>query len=97
LYVPDVIAGASAPVRLTPSKIQALKITALIELRDAVSRADFKHLELDPRRWSAKGGWLLPSSAGYVNGRRTPDFAKQHPIVFEQVKADFAKWVPPNF
>jgi hypothetical protein len=27
---------------------------------------------------------------GYVAGRRTPDFAKQHPIVM-QIKADFQK------
>jgi hypothetical protein len=94
-YVPDVVAGASAPVRLTPWKIKALKIAALIEFRGAVSRADFKHLELDPRRWTACGGWLLPSPKGYVPSRRTPNFAKQHPTVFAQVKADFAKWAPP--
>jgi hypothetical protein len=46
-YAPDVIAGAFAPVRLTPWKIKALKIAAPIELR---TRADFKHLGLDPRR-----------------------------------------------
>src|SRR5688572_2897668 len=39
-YVPDVVAGASAPLRLTPWKIKALKIAALIEIRGSVSRAD---------------------------------------------------------
>ena len=94
-YVPDVVAGASSPVRLTPWKIKALKLAALMEVRGSVSRADFRHLGLDPRRWTARDGWLCASSAGYVAGRRTPDFAKQHPTVFSQIKADFPKWAPP--
>jgi hypothetical protein len=94
-YIPDVVAGASSPVRLTPWKIKALKITALIELRGSVSRSDFKHLGLDPRRWTAREGWLLASSAGYVPGKRTPNFAGQHPVVYSQIKTDFPKWAPP--
>jgi hypothetical protein len=93
-YVPDVVAGASAPLRLTPWKIKALKITALMEIRGSVSRSDFKHLGIDPRRWTARDGWLLASSVGYVPGRRTPNFAKQHPVVYSQIKTDFAKWAP---
>jgi hypothetical protein len=95
IYVPDVVAGASAPVRLTPWKIKALKIAALIEVRGSVSRSDFRHLGLDPRRWTAKNGWLLASSAGYIPGKRTPNFAKQHPIVYSQIKTDFPHWAPP--
>lgn len=94
-YVPDVMAGSSAPIRLTPWKIKALKIAALIERRGAVSRSDFKHLGLDPRRWTARNGWLRASAQGYVASRRTPDFAKQHPIVFSQIKEDFSRWAPP--
>jgi hypothetical protein len=94
-YVPDVVAGAKAPVRLTTWKIKALKLAALIELRGRVSRADFKHLGLDPRRWTAQGGWLLPTSEGYIESRRTPKFAEQHPTVFAQIKSDFTKWAPP--
>lgn len=94
-YVPDVLAGASAPVRLTPWKIKALKIAALIELRGAVSRSDFKYLGLDPRRWTARNGWLLASPAGYVPGRRMPNFSKQHPLVYSRIKTDFAEWAPP--
>jgi hypothetical protein len=94
IYVPDVVAGASAPVRLTPWKIKALKIVALIEFRGSVSRSDFKHLGLDPRRWTARNGWLLASPEGYVPGRRTPNFAKQHPVVYSQIKTDFPKWAP---
>lgn len=94
-YVPDVVAGASAPLRLTPWKIKALKIAALIEIRGSVSRADFKHLGLDPRRWTAQDGWLCVSREGYVTGRRTPNFAGQHPQVYTQIKTDFPKWAPP--
>jgi hypothetical protein len=54
------------------------------------------HLGLDARRWTAKGGWLCASPAGYVIGRRMPAFDKQHPTVFEKVKADFEKWAPPD-
>jgi hypothetical protein len=94
-YVPDVVAGASAPVRLTLWKIKALKIAALIELRGSVSRADFKHLGLDPRRWTGRGGWLRVAPEGYVVGTRTPNFADQHPVVYLQIKSDFPKWAPP--
>jgi hypothetical protein len=94
IYIPDVVAGASAPVRLTPWKIKALKIAALIEARGSVSRSDFKHIGLDPRRWTARNGWLLASSVGYVPGKRTPNFAKQHPVVYSQIKTDFSKWAP---
>jgi hypothetical protein len=94
-YVPDVIAGACAPVRLTPWKIKALKLAALIELRGSVSRADFKHLGLDPRRWTGRRGWLRVGADGYVTGKRTPNFAGQHPKVYSQIKADLPKWAPP--
>jgi hypothetical protein len=94
-YVPDVIAGASAPVRLTNWKIKALKIAALIELRGSVSRADFKHIGLDPRRWTSRDGWLRVAPEGYVIGKRTPKFAEQHPVVYSQIKTDFPKWAPP--
>ena len=95
-YVPDVVAGASAPVRLTQWKIKALRVVALIEIRGYALRTDFKHLGLDHRRWTVKGGWLVASPAGYVTGRSTPNFAKQHPVVYAQIKADFEKWAPPR-
>jgi hypothetical protein len=95
-YVPDVVAGASAPVRLTLWKIKALKIAALLELRGSVSRADFKHLGLDPRRWTSRDGWLHVVREGYVTSKRTPKFAEQHPVVYSQIKTDFHKWAPPQ-
>jgi hypothetical protein len=94
-YVPDVVAGSPSPVRLTPWKIKALKIAALMEVRGCVARSDFKYLGLDPRRWTARDGWLLASSEGYVPRRNTPNFAKQHPVVYSQIKTDFDRWAPP--
>jgi hypothetical protein len=94
-YIPDVAAGAASPVQLTQWKIKALKIAALLEIRGFVLRSDFKHLGLDPRRWTAKRGWLVRSPDGYVAGKYTPDFAKRHPIVYARIKADLEKWAPP--
>jgi hypothetical protein len=95
-YVPDVVAGVSAPVQLTHWKIKALKIIALLEIRGFVLRSDFKHLGLDARRWTARHGWLASSPDGYVAGKYTPNFAKQHPVVYARIKADLRKWAPPD-
>lgn len=96
-YVPDVAAGASAPLQLTTWKIAALKIAVILEHRGFVTREDFKHLGIDHRRWTPSGaGWLAvnPTGPGYVSCATTPDFRRQHPTVFEQVAADAAKWMP---
>lgn len=91
-YVPDVRAGASAPLQLTQWKIKAIKLAVLIEERGHVTRHDFSHLSLDHRRWIAQG-WLK-----VVDGRLVPDappkFKKQHPVVYKQIKADMPKWAP---
>ena len=93
-YVPDCAAGASAPVQLTAWKIAAIKIAVLLETRP-VTRADFKHLGLDHRRWLPQEcGWLRLTPDGYVAGAAIPDFRDQHPVNYEQIKADLAKWVP---
>jgi len=94
-YVPDVIAGASAPLALTEWKVKAIKIAIVLERRGYVTRADFKALKIDSSRW-INGGWLDRGAARgqYVAGRYTPDFRKQHPINYGQIEADFAKWDP---
>lgn len=88
-FVPDVIAGDSAPLRLTKWKIAALRIAATLEVRGHVTRQDFREYSIDPRRWTGPGGWLLP---GAVPGQfvRAPalDFDKQHPEVYAQVLAE---------
>lgn len=88
-FVPDVIAGDSAPLQLTKWKIAALRIAATLEVRGHVTRQDFKEYSIDPRRWTGPGGWLLP---GAVPGQfvRAPslDFDAQHPTVYAQVLAE---------
>lgn len=93
-YVPDVVAGSSAPVQLTDWKIKAIKIAIILERRP-VTRADFKAIEIDPSRWlDPHHGWLMRTESGYVAGDRMPDFKGQHPVNYEQIKADAAKWMP---
>lgn len=91
-YVPDVAAGAPSPLQLTEWKIKAIKIAVMLELRGAVSRRHFGELQIDHRRWIANG-WVILGNGGYIRGAM-PDFAKQHPKVYEKIKADAAKWMP---
>lgn len=95
-YVPDVPAGASAPVALTEWKIAAIKLVILLEERP-VTRADFKALRLSPQRWTDPWtGWLVVDDGRYVAGPRLPDFRAQHPRNYEEIRADKAKWMPPS-
>lgn len=57
--MPDVAAGCSAPVRLTPWKVSALRLIARLEVRGYVTIADFRDLGLHPSRWYHF--WLLPA------------------------------------
>lgn len=94
-YVPDVVAGKPSPVQLTEWKICALKIAVLLEKNGHVTRADFRHIGIDHRRWISPGTeWLSAGGVGFVPGRRFPNFRGQHPVVFEQIKADAHKWMP---
>jgi hypothetical protein len=88
-YVPDVAAGASAPLRLTDWKIKAIKLLLILEQRP-VTRLDFKALSLDPRRWTDY--WLRSTPDGYVVCDGTPDLKRQHPVVYEQIRAEMDKW-----
>lgn len=94
-YIPDVVAGAPAPTRLTDWKVRALRITVILEMAGSVTRADFKDMQIDPRRWTTPGQrWLVKEGNGFIKGPYYPDFRKQHPSVFEQIKADREKWMP---
>lgn len=88
-FVPDVVAGASGPVQLTKWKIAALRVVATLEVNGFVSRADFRRLGVDPRRWTGPNGWLKPGSkAGdWVRGEGL-DFDAQHPEVYAKVLAE---------
>jgi hypothetical protein len=94
-YVPDVVAGASAPVQLSVWKIKALKIAVILETRGYVTRADFKALSIDAGRWC--NFWLRRGErfTEWVAGPDMPDFKKQHPLVYAQIFAERAKWMPP--
>lgn len=99
-YVPDVGAGHAGPTKLTAWKVLAIKIAILVELRGYVTRDDFKHLKLDHRRWLLPAyGWLKASDVRgrYIGGPRIGDFKAQHPVNYEQIKADLPKWNPTPF
>lgn len=92
-FVPDVIAGDSAPVQLTKWKIAALRIVATLEVKGHVTRQDFRSHGVDPRRWTGPGGWLIPRSeqmqhqGQYIRGPAL-DFDRQHPEVYAKVLAE---------
>jgi hypothetical protein len=94
-YVPDVAAGASAPVRLTRWKEGALKICALLEVRGHATREDFKAAGIDHRRW-VPAGWLRfdKERGAYIRGPEL-HFDRQHPDVFRQIVAAVREW--PEF
>lgn len=86
-YVPDVIAGASGPVQLTEWKIAALRITAVMEVRGFVTRADFKRYQIDIRRW-ATCGWMKPGERAGEWVRGNLEFHTQHQTVYPKILAD---------
>jgi hypothetical protein len=94
-FVPDVVAGASGPVQLTKWKVAALRIVAVLHLRGYVTKADFKAVGVDPRRWTGPGGWLNPGAVpGQFVRAQSLDFDTQHPTVFAQVlEQERAKFV----
>lgn len=91
-YVPDVTGGHASPVALTEWKIKAIKIAIIIETRGWVTRADFKVLRIDPSRWTQF--WLKSAGGGRWASGSEPDFKAQHPVNYEQIKADMPKWAP---
>lgn len=94
-YVPDAIAGSSAPVQLTRWKIKAIKVAIILERRGAVTRQDFNELHLDHRRWiNADTKWLRIEDGRLLAGPGLPDFKAQHPRNYAEIAADFDKWAP---
>lgn len=95
-YVPDVAAGASAPIALTDWKVRAIKLAVLLEERP-VTRSDFKALGLSPSRWTDPfTGWLEKTASGYLRGAGMPNFQAQHPRNYAEIKADKAIWAPAS-
>lgn len=94
-YVPDVAAGASAPLQLTEWKIKAIKLAIIIETRGFATRADFNYLQLDHRRWIAPDQqWLVVKDGVFKAGLRMPRFRKAHPKNYKEIKDDAARWMP---
>jgi len=94
-WVPDVAAGSSAPVALTPWKVKAIKIAVLLEKRGYVTRQDFAHFQISMSRWTQEG-WIKKDGNGGWIASRLPDFKAQHPVNYSQIEADFEKWKPAN-
>lgn len=94
-YVPDVRAGAPSPVTLSDWKIKAIKLCILMERNGQVTRADFRHLGLDHRRWLPGGNqWLRIVDGHYEKGRLWPDFKRMHPVAWRKIEADYDIWKP---
>jgi hypothetical protein len=87
-FLPDVAAGAPSPIRLTKSKIAALKLIALIEVRGYVVPRDFRDLDIDSRRWTNPTNELLRlnDEGRYLRGEKLI-FDRQHPRVFAEIVA----------
>lgn len=98
-YVPDVKAGASSPMSLTPWKVKAIKIEITLQKRGFVTRKDFKYFRISMSLWTtpAGNGWLVKNGdGGWVAGRSRPDFKKQHPVNYKQIEKDYDKWKNPE-
>lgn len=95
-WVPDVSAGASAPVALTGWKISAIKIMVTLEKRGFVTRSDFAFYKISMSRWK-QGQWLIKDgNGGWIAGPYMPDFRAQHPVNYPQIEADYEKWKNPS-
>lgn len=91
-YVPDVTAGAPAPLKLTAWKINAIRLAILLEERP-VTRKEIVALGLSPQRWIDRvTGWLAPTPEGYVPSETMPDFKAMHPTNWAQIAADRQRW-----
>ena len=84
--VPRVAAGVPSPLQLTPWKIGALKVLAIIQLDGSITREEVRSCGVDPRRFCAADGWLVSLGNGRWGGPgNMPPFEKQHPEAFAEV------------
>lgn len=96
-YVPDVVAGSSAPIQLTEWKVIALKVCALLEKQGSISGKEIRALGCDPRRWITGSDWLIrhTEKGRYIRGPRLT-FDQQHPVVYAQIKAKMLATTSPS-
>lgn len=94
-WVPDVSAGASAPVALTAWKIGAIKLVITLSKRGYLTRQDFTHFRVSMSRWTQSRWLVRDGQGGWIAGDRIPDFRAQHPVNFGQIEAEYEKWKSP--
>lgn len=95
-WVPDVAAGASAPVALTPWKVGAIKLVITLSRRGYLTRQDFKHFDVSMSRWTQERWLVKDGNGGWIAGDRMPNFKAQHPTNYGEIEADFEKWKAPE-
>jgi hypothetical protein len=86
--VPSVRAGVPAPLRLTPWKIGALRVLAMLEVDGFVTAKSVRDCGVDARRFCANDGWLEQLGGGRWGRGRIPRFDTQHPEAYAQVLAE---------
>jgi len=95
-WVPDVAAGKSAPVSLTPWKVKAIKLQITLARRGYLTRRDFAFLDISMSMWTQRH-WLVKAGDGrWTAGPNLRDLSAQHPTNFRQIEADYAKWRQPR-
>ena len=95
-FIPDVRAGSPSPIQLTRWKIAALKLAVRLDRTGYLTRADFKELQIDIRRWIGADNWLKPDFHGFIAGPNWPNWCHQHPIVYAEIESDPSKWERVN-
>ncbi|KLD65442.1 hypothetical protein [Dyella japonica] len=95
-FVPDVPAGVPAPRTLSPWKVGALRVQALLELQGFVTREEVRKCKNDPRRWCATDGWLTQLGNGRWGKGSAPDFGLQHPEIYAQILAEQREKLAPG-
>jgi hypothetical protein len=96
-YVPDVSAGCASPRQLTSWKIAAIKIAIIGARRGFLTVRDFEHLRINRRLWVDRA-WIVKSEirGRYIPTDAMPPFEVMHPLNYQQIEEDFAKWAPPE-
>ena len=96
-YIPDVPAGVPSPSILSRWKIGALEVSAIIEIRGYVTRADFRRAGVDHRRFEQDWLEAVPGQPGAWNWKPTaPVFSANHPVVYPQILAEIRKRLLPG-
>lgn len=74
--VPKRQAGLPSPSPLTPWRVAALKLCAVLRAKGHVTPADFKAAGIDSRRWTDNHRWLKPGAARgeWLGNFEAPDF-----------------------